>query len=109
MSSQSRQSIPEARIGHPSSADSQVLPLYSQGGKGEPVASKARPSVQVFASAANENNDISDGPWRACHRSTLTRITLGKRSRVRQRELEGERPHKSITISLAVHDTAHSR
>lgn len=100
---------PESLNWTPLSADSQVLPLYSQGGKGEPVANKARPSVQVFASAANENSDISDGTWRACHRSTLTRITLGKRSRVGQRELEGERPCKTITNLLAVHDTAHSR
>lgn len=33
--------------------NSQVLPLYSQGGKGEPVANNARPSVQVLASASS--------------------------------------------------------
>ena len=70
----------------------QVLPAYSQGGKGEPVANRARPSVQVFASAT-ESQRIARStkvPTETGMIETLlTRVTLGKSGRVGQRELHG--------------------
>jgi hypothetical protein len=69
-------------------SDSQVLPLYSQGGNGEPVANKARPSVQVLASAGRVRGQVRKARSQCeLHIVVLTRITLGKSSRVGQREL----------------------